>query len=145
MAAVLACGPDAALSHRSAAHLRGFVRRSNAPEVTVPRKIAKRFGFTAHVFPLTAADSTAVDAIPCTSPSLTLLSLAATAQDDLPGALAQAAKRHALNFAAIGELLARRPRTPGAPALRDALGAYRVEWEWTAAGSRLISAGPIVG
>ena len=38
MAAVLACGPGAALSHRSAAHLHGLIDRSpSLPDVTTPR------------------------------------------------------------------------------------------------------------
>jgi very-short-patch-repair endonuclease len=132
MAAVLACGDQALLSHRSSAHLRGYVKRSTAPEVTVTRKVTKRAGFRAYVVAnLTAADRAVIDGIPRASPALTLLGLAAAAPADLPGALAQAAKRDELDLNAIDALLARRRRAPGTRALRDSPRAYRVEWEWT--------------
>jgi hypothetical protein len=132
MAAVLASGPEAMLSHCPAAHLRGFVGRSRGIDVTVPRAIRGRPGIKIHVATaLTPADCTTVDAIPCASIALTLLGLAATAPADLPAALAQAAKRDALDLTTIDELLVRRPRAAGTPAFREALRAYRVEWEWS--------------
>src|SRR5215216_1835875 len=42
MAAVLACGPRAVLSHRSAAQLWGLIRYSGPPEITAPTKRTRR-------------------------------------------------------------------------------------------------------
>lgn len=79
MAAVLACGSGAVLSHRSAAALHGIrpSARRNI-EVTVPgRSPRRRAGIDAHrARTLTAADVTVVRAIPCTSPARTMLDLA---------------------------------------------------------------------
>ena len=115
-------------------------RRSGRIEVTVPRQIRARRGITPYVCTdLTAADRTLVDAIPCASVPLTLLGLAATDASALPGALATAEKRGVLDLAAIDELLARRSRTPGGPALRAALGAYRSGGRGPGASSSAVS------
>lgn len=79
MAAVLACGPGAVLSHRSAAALWGLREdRRSVIDVTAPNRrgripkgiVAHRDGF------LTPADRTELNGIPCTSVSRTLLDLA---------------------------------------------------------------------
>ena len=107
-------------------------RPVRATEMTSSRKLSPRRGVVCRVFgSLAETDREVVDAIPCASVPLTLLGLAATAPATLPGALARAERRGRLDLSAIAELLARRPRTPGGPALRRALRAYRVEWEWT--------------
>jgi predicted transcriptional regulator of viral defense system/very-short-patch-repair endonuclease len=78
MAAVLAYGPDAVLSHRSAAGLWGL-RPDNRPnvELSVPRSGARgRPGIDAHASrTLTADDVTVVDIIPCTTVARTLVDL----------------------------------------------------------------------
>jgi very-short-patch-repair endonuclease len=91
MAAVLACGPGAVLSHRSAAELwgirRGARRGDGEPEridVTIPgtpgRK--RRQGIALHrSSTLTASDCTRRDGIPVTRPARTL--------DDLRGVVPQ--------------------------------------------------------
>jgi hypothetical protein len=79
MAAVLACGPGAVLSHRSAAALHELRRTDRANiEVTVPRRSARSHdGIDVHrSTTLTAADLTAVQSIPCTSVGRTLFDLA---------------------------------------------------------------------
>ncbi len=132
MAATLAGGEGVVLSHRSAAHLRGLLDRSGVAEVTSSRKLSSRQGVVFRVVSgLTQADRKVVDAIPCASVPLTLLGLAATVPATLPAALARSERRGLLDLSAMAELLDRRPRTPGIPALRRALRAYRVEWEWT--------------
>jgi hypothetical protein len=79
MAAVLACGPGAVLSHRSAADLLGL-RASDRALVDVTtttgggRGLAKIDGHRS--LTLTSADITAVEGIPCTSVARTLLDLA---------------------------------------------------------------------
>jgi len=79
MAAVLACGPDAALSHRSAAALLGLRPWGwTRIEVTVPgRSDRNRAGIAVHRSrTLAPADVTRVNKIPCTTVSRTLLDLA---------------------------------------------------------------------
>jgi very-short-patch-repair endonuclease len=79
MAAVLACGPDAVLSHRSAADLLG-IRESRRVriDVTAPgRRGRAPRGIDAHRDgSLVGADRTVVDGIPCTSVARTLLDFA---------------------------------------------------------------------
>jgi hypothetical protein len=79
MAAVLACGPGALLSHASGAALRGLRQTAAARiDVTVPRPSPiSRPGVRVHRHPdLTPADIDVVDGIPVTSVSRTLLGLA---------------------------------------------------------------------
>ena len=79
MAAVLACGDGALLSHASGAALRGLRPTAAARiDVTVPRPSPiSRPGIRIHRHPdLTPADADIVDGIPVTSVSRTLLGLA---------------------------------------------------------------------
>ena len=70
MAAVLACGPDAVLSHRSAAYLWGLVEEWEGPiDVTAPNRCGRGpDGVAAHrdgsLHPI---DKTMVHGVPCTS------------------------------------------------------------------------------
>lgn len=79
LAAVLACGPGAALSHRTAAALHEIRRtdRSNI-DVTVPgRSRRNHLGIDIHrSTTLTQADVTIVNAIPCTTVARTMFDLA---------------------------------------------------------------------
>ena len=80
LAAVLACGPSAALSHRSAAELHGLRSSTRATvEVIVPgRSTHGHLGIEVHrSVNLTAQDITRVDGIPVTTVSRTLVDLAA--------------------------------------------------------------------
>jgi very-short-patch-repair endonuclease len=80
MAAVLACGPEAVLSHRSAADLLGIRENKRARiDVTAPRRRGRSpRGIGAHRDgSLAAADRTEVSGIPCTSVARTLLDFAA--------------------------------------------------------------------
>jgi very-short-patch-repair endonuclease len=72
MAAVLACGPDAVLSHRSAGALYGLIRYHGTPEVTVPGN-RRHPGITVH---RSVAERTVHFGIPVTIPARTLLDLA---------------------------------------------------------------------
>lgn len=80
MAAVLSCGPDALLSHRSAAALWGLIQHSPGIEidVVVPRKtVRRRPGIRAHRrIDLSLAHRRRVDGIPLTDPTSTLVDLA---------------------------------------------------------------------
>jgi hypothetical protein len=122
MAAVLACGRDAVLSHRSAAALWGIrpTARSGI-EVTAPGRAGRRrAGIEVHdAATLEASDVTRVDAIPCTTVPRTLLDLAAVLdRRALERAYEQAEVMGELDVSAVEGLLARSPRRHGLAALR---------------------------
>jgi very-short-patch-repair endonuclease len=77
MAAVLACGPEAVLSHRDAAALLGLrpdTRRK--VDISVPSAARSRAGIDVHVSgTLCELDVTACEGIPCTTVARTLLDL----------------------------------------------------------------------
>jgi hypothetical protein len=78
MAAVLACGPGAAVSHRSAAALHGLLPDARAvTDVMLPVRPGRpQKGIRTHSsVTLVAADFTVVDGIPCTSVARTLVDL----------------------------------------------------------------------
>jgi hypothetical protein len=78
MAAVLAAGPGAVLSHRSAAALWGIWSSARTRiEVTAPRRLRRRSGIEAHQAILAADETTLVDGIRITTVPRTLLNLAA--------------------------------------------------------------------
>jgi hypothetical protein len=78
MAAVLAAGADAALSHRSAAALWGIRATGRARiDVTAPRRMHARTGVQMHFAALGPEEATVHDGIPVTSPPRTLIDLAA--------------------------------------------------------------------
>jgi very-short-patch-repair endonuclease len=93
MAAVLACGPGAVLSHRAAAAALGM-RRGTPPrvEVTAPRqRSAARAGLRPYARRLPKDEVTAVDGIPTTTAARTLLDLASVlSPHELERALEQA-------------------------------------------------------
>jgi hypothetical protein len=94
MAAVLACGERAVLSHRSAAALWGLCPPpSGRIDVTIPRGGSRnRRGVAVHTTRRLAADeATACEGVPCTTLARTLLDLAAVTQwRELRRALEQA-------------------------------------------------------
>lgn len=81
LAAVRACGPDAALSHRDAAMLWGLIRstRRSIDVIGPGQKGRKLEGIDRHIAALLPRDLCVRDGIPCTSPSRTLLDFAAVA------------------------------------------------------------------
>jgi hypothetical protein len=77
MAAVLAFGADAVLSHRSAGQLWGLVPRSSiAPEVTQPRRAGERPRLVVHRGELPGDEVVRVRGIPVTSVPRTMFDLA---------------------------------------------------------------------
>jgi Protein of unknown function (DUF559) len=109
LAAVLACGADAVLSHRSAATLWGLLAPgSGRIEVTV---VGRRGPAGIHVHrtrSLAPVDRTIRDAIPVTSLARTLLDLAATLPAPrLERALAQAERLRVYDHRAVEDVLAR--------------------------------------
>ena len=99
LAAVLACGPTAVASHRSAAMLHGFEVRRFRPEVTVrdttkPKATGIDVHRTIHLDPI---DVTVAGGIPCTARPRTAL--------DVGRFLAWEAYEHVLQVAVIATLL----------------------------------------
>ena len=94
MAAVKACGRDAALSHATAAAQRQ-IRSSNSSlvDVVLPagRPLRRIKGIRCHRARLEPQDLSLVDGIPCTSVSRTLLDLATRFGDDTVAAAANEA------------------------------------------------------
>lgn len=125
MAAVLACGPGALLSHRSAADHLGLRRSSQMlVEVTVPVDRARgREGISTTVSRHREdRDRIVHDGIPCTSVALTLLNLAAVApRRAVERACDEAEVQDLFDLAAIDELLGRGRRPAGAALLRAVL------------------------
>jgi hypothetical protein len=129
MAAVLAGGPGAVLSHRSAAELHEL-RVSGRPliEVTVPGShLRTRPGIEIHCSrTLSAADVTTVAAIPCTTVAGTLLDLGGILRDrQWERAYDQAAILEVLDARALDDQLARNPRHPGSRRMRIVLAEHR--------------------
>jgi hypothetical protein len=130
LAAVLASGEGALLSHGSAAWLWGIAPTCpRISQVTVPRRGHGRAAIRVHhVGTLVDADRSSVDGIAVTALPRTLLDLAASERPRRLQKLVDRAKRLALlDLAAIDALLDRRPGAPGSPALRSALALYRHE------------------
>jgi very-short-patch-repair endonuclease len=76
MAAVLACGPGAVLSHTSAAALWRLLPQRGLVHVTVPGEARHRYGIRVHRSRTLASDQiTRRDNIPVTTPSRTLADL----------------------------------------------------------------------
>jgi hypothetical protein len=119
LAAVLACGPDALLSHRCAAALLGllpyFGRRI---DVSVPRRRRHRPGIVVHCC---GCDGTLVDAIPVTSVARTLLDIASVVRfDQLRRAIEEAERRDLFDLHALERVM-----TPGRRGVRTLKTALR--------------------
>jgi predicted transcriptional regulator of viral defense system len=109
LAAVLACGPGAVLSHRSAAAHWGLLSTTQTRiDVTAPRGRHGAPGIRLHRSrSLDAQDKTDHEGIPITTVSRTLLDLAATARpSDLERALAQAERLRLYDHRAIQATIA---------------------------------------
>ena len=128
MAAVLAAGPDAVLSHRSAAAV-WRVRQSDrlAIEMTVPRKLQPRPNLHPHRAVLPADEITTRDRIPVTTAARTLLDLAGVLPPHaLERALHQAEVLHLADDPSLDELLKRHANARGTRALRHILATQRL-------------------
>ncbi|HVF77248.1 MAG TPA: type IV toxin-antitoxin system AbiEi family antitoxin domain-containing protein, partial [Solirubrobacteraceae bacterium] len=125
MAAVLAGGPGALLSHRSSAALQGIRRTSQAlVEITVPSDRARAIpGIrTYRCAGLRSQDRALVDGIPCTSVALTLLGLAAATDRRQTGrACDEAEVQGVFDMRAVEELLDRASGRRGIATLRAVL------------------------
>jgi hypothetical protein len=115
LAAVLACGPGAVLSHRSAAALWGVHDAEGPwPDVTVATRNGRRpAAITVHRAQLARPDRRRRAGIPVTSPARTLADLARQVdQADLVRAVREAQFLRRFDLAAVQELLGRRPCRP---------------------------------
>jgi predicted transcriptional regulator of viral defense system len=124
MAGVLAGGPGAALSHRSAAALWG-VRPwdSECAEVTAPRRRESGRRVRFHYSSLPTDEVTTRDRIPVTTVSRTLFDLAGVIpRRQLERAVNEAEIRRLWDALSLADLLERHPRRPGAAATRILIG-----------------------
>jgi predicted transcriptional regulator of viral defense system len=122
MAAVLACGPDAVVSHRSAAYLWGLVPTWEEPiDVTAPNRRGRSpDGVAAHRDgSLQPIDKTVLHGIPCTTVARTLLDFAAVAPEwEVRKAVAEAEVLRVLDRSRLRMLLKRSRRRRGVARLR---------------------------
>lgn len=126
---MLACGDGAVVRHGSAADAWG-IRASASPtvDVTVGRGgRARRAGIRVHTtYELGDDEITAHAGLPITTPSPTLLDLAASGVHGraLEAALDLAEHQRLIDFADLRRVLARYPRRPGTASLRAQLDRY---------------------
>jgi very-short-patch-repair endonuclease len=127
MAAVLACGSGAVLSHGDAAALWGIAaprgrlihvsRPSTAGRGPDPRRIRLH-----RVGTLQPWERTLVEGLPTTTVARTLLDLSSGLRSRaIEDAIAQASRLQLFDLVAVGRCLAAHPRQHGAPALRRVL------------------------
>jgi predicted transcriptional regulator of viral defense system len=123
LAAVLAAGPRAVLSHRSAAALWGVRQSSsNRVDITIPSSRRSRPGIRFHVTRLPADETASLAAIPVTSVPRTLLDLAAVLdRRSVERAIEQAEVLRLTDPLSLPDLLARYPRRSGVAAIRRVL------------------------
>ena len=124
-AAVLACGPDALLSHRSAGELWGLLRTSRyVIDVTVPRRIRGQRGIATHHG---SPDRAVCDGIAITTVPQTLLDVASLgSRRQTERAWDQAERLELFDLVALENLLARSPGRRGTKPLRALIAAARM-------------------
>lgn len=125
MAAVLACGEGAVLSHRSAGRLwRLLPPGSERADVTCSKAEIERNGIVGHRSQLRDDEWLVRDGIPVTSPFRTIFDLAAVAEmRELERAFHEAEAREVTDRVSLPGLLERYPRHRGSRNLRALLGA----------------------
>jgi predicted transcriptional regulator of viral defense system len=128
MAAVLACGPGALLSHRSAAALAGICKPWPGPvEIVVPASVVRRPpGIKVYrrrmVADLEPLRPRLVDDIPVTAPAVTLVDLATClGTGQLEAAVNEADHRNLIDPEALRAAIDLLSRRPGARRLRTLL------------------------
>jgi len=126
LAAVLTCGPDARLSHRSAARLWGFeLRHSQVIDVAIPNRVARRGRTGIQVHRQThfeEASQRVVDRIPATDPVSTLVDLASILSgDQLERAINEADRLDLVDPEGLREAVEAMRSRPGTGRLRRLL------------------------
>ncbi len=116
MAAVLACGPAAYVSHGTAARLLGLHTAPRGLHVTVVARRVRVPGITVHrARSLAPQDVTTVDAIPCTSIARTLLDEAERTDDrGVERMIENAERNRSYDLRAIQDVLSRARGRSGA-------------------------------
>ena len=126
MAAVLASGEGAVLSHASAAGLWDLAADNGVPHTTTSTGRRTRRGLRVHHSSLPPDEVTTRHRIPVTTPARTLLDLAATStRKDLERAVRQAEFQRRADRDALERLLCRHPGKRGVARLRAVLDAVR--------------------
>jgi predicted transcriptional regulator of viral defense system len=129
MAAVLACGEEAAVGYRCACELHELpVRRGPLIDVVSPRRTGRRRdGIRVHSgATLATHDRTVIDSIPCTSLARTLLDVADDAtRREVERAIDRAEQQQVLDMRALDDVLARADGRRGAKLLRAVLAEHR--------------------
>jgi len=122
MAAVLACGPGAVLSHRAAAACWGLLAASGWPEVSRPGQFRQRPRIMAHFSSVPRDERTLLEGIPVTTVPRTILDLAAL-QDrrNVERALHEAEVRRLQDRLSVFDLMRRYPGRPGSRLLEEVL------------------------
>jgi hypothetical protein len=128
MAAVLASGRGAALSHRSAAALWGLRPSARAvTEVTVEPRRRPRSGIQLHRGCLPRDEVTVLQGIPVTTVPRTLIDLAAVlGHQEVERATNEAEVRRLVDPLSLDDLIARYPRRRGVAAVKAILATGRI-------------------
>jgi hypothetical protein len=123
LAAVLASGAGAVLSHRPAAGLWGIAALAGI-DVTVPKQRRPAAGIALHVTVVAPDEITYSDAIPLTTVPRTLFDLATVLRPrQLERAMNEAERKRLTDSLSLRDLLVRYPRRPGTRAIRALLAA----------------------
>jgi len=126
MAAALAYGPGAVISHGTAAAIWGIGRSPGKIHVTAPRHKRRRRGIVCHAACLHPEDLAMCDGIPVTSVARTILDQAAVLNHErLIRLIEDAIRAELFDMRALDRAVARRPRVRGVKPLRTALADYR--------------------
>ncbi len=126
-AAVLACGPGAALSHFSALSLWGLSERWSLPPHVTTRTRRRRPGIITHeASNLRGKDFRTRTAIRVTSPARTILDCARELgrQGRLGRTVADARRAHTVSESALLDIVDRFPHHPGTTPLKHAISVY---------------------
>jgi hypothetical protein len=123
VAAVSFCGPNAVLSHRSAAALWGIRGASSgAIDVTVQTKTRSRGSIRRHFAALPADEITRSDGVPVTTAPRTIFDMAADFQvDAVEHALRESERLRLYDRLSLEHLLERYPRHRGNKTIRECL------------------------
>jgi very-short-patch-repair endonuclease len=121
-AAVLFCGPEAVLSHRSAAALWGLRSPIESIEVTAPTKSRSRSDIRRHFAFLPADEVTEREGVPVTTVPRTIFDLAASEPlDRVERTLRESERKRLYDSLSLGDLLYRYPRHRGNRTIRECL------------------------
>jgi len=127
LAAVLACGPQALLSHRAAGARLGLLRRGGSPiDVTAPRGCKPKPGIAVHqTRVIHPEDRDEVDGIPTTSVARTIVDLADVLADRLLVAVVNEAEvRRVFDLSQVERAIGRLEGRRGVQRLVRVLAAY---------------------